>query len=97
MPKKIDYTDFKFLFRSAYDYAGSRGMWRPEIREEFAQEYCLAVFLGKIRDLRFQYVDFLRDLYGRSDSHGTPKSIARSKAERGMASYSEVSELPRFS
>lgn len=59
-------NDYKKLHKRAMTYAKFR-LFDEQIREDFAQEYCLAVFAGKSRILKFAYIDFLRKYYGRKD------------------------------
>lgn len=70
--------DYKALRRLALNYAYGRGMRDEELREDFAQEYCLAIFEGKHRDLKIQYCNFCRKYFGRNDKFATRKDLERS-------------------
>lgn len=84
MKTKIDYADFKSLWQVAYRYSDSRGLIDKQLREDFAQEYCLAVWLGKHNSLRFQYANFMRKIYGRIDEFATDGPKKKSLALRSM-------------
>lgn len=85
-----DYSDFKALRSFAMDYAYYRGVQNEQTREDFAQEYCLAVWLGQSRDVRIQLTNFMRGLYGRNDKHARPGQLAKSYALMTMMSYEDL-------
>ncbi len=57
--------DYKALRLRAISYAHFRGMQSPEHCEDFAQDYCLAVFEGKQRSLAKCFTDYMRKVGGR--------------------------------
>ena len=87
--KQKNSLDFKSMRIQAMKYAEHHKMSNEEMREEFAQEYCLAVWLGKHNSLLYHFVDFLRKQYGRNDRFATEGSLAKSFALKNMSKYDE--------
>lgn len=61
----MDQENYKALRKRALSYARFRGMQSEELCEDFAQEYCLAIFEGHTRILPFQFANFMRKIGGR--------------------------------
>lgn len=89
MTQKKTYTDdeFRTMRRIAIGFAMKRTTFNEQTAEDFAQEYCLAVWRGKCKDMRVQLIDFLRKHFGRTDRKGSKNSRAKSYALRYMVSY----------
>lgn len=70
-------------------YGRAHGLYDEQMREDFAQDYCLAVWLGQSKSLRMQLVNFYRKTFGRTDKFASEGAKARSFALRTMKSYKE--------
>lgn len=84
--RTINKTRFNQLKRVAINYA----YWMDyQLREDFAQEYCIAVWEGKTDSLEYQFANFCRKYYGRNDKYAHEKQKAKSLAMQGIVSYEE--------
>jgi hypothetical protein len=87
--KKFTKTLFAKLRQIAMNYAKQRFARDLQLREDFAQEYCLAVWQGKTDRLDYQYANFYRKYFGRNDKYATEDEKAKSLALKNTMSYKE--------
>lgn len=87
--KRFTKTLFAQLRQTAMNYAKWKCTRDYQLREDFAQEYCLAVWRGQTDRLDFQYANFYRKYFGRNDKKGTEDEKAKSLALRNTVSYLE--------